>query len=1073
MNLNEGLLRVGDFVEEQGLFARYRAEIGAENVSLWVSYDPLSETHLAGIQTQLRFLAQIDHVHLPTVWDFFCLEDDQQWTANKKHRAGSFCFVLDDLGIQGCRQETNASAKISAVVSALAELHTHGFAHGALEMGILWEKDERIVLGGFPSFSGNGVPRGIGAIQADLVALADIASEWLPESLNSHQKLWLNQLRTRGAFASGGDADRRARAWLPPDEGSGMSLAPIRSKPAGQYLHALRPIDLVGRQAELAMLENALGGAEREEALYTVVLHGAPGSGRSHLCEHFCHQMHREGKALFFRANHGPFPTPMDGISGMLAEFFHVDMRDLEGTRHRIEEGLTSLNVSVADHVSCIESFVREHIDGKPLTLRKRSTRFALLQAFLEALTTHQPVILWVDDAQWGSDILNFCEFLRERDTGLPLLILLSVREGWPSEVVRGAAGLTVPRQGPRTLWMPIEPLSTPESLALSTESLALEEDLAALVAGGSRGLPLIASQSAILWQAQGLLTTGQHSLELIGTKLPLLKTGTRQVWAQRLAESFGEDQDDLIRLELAAAFGARVDVDLWRSACDLLSIGLPDDFSDRLIRAGLVKETQGGLSFFHESFKSFLDHSAEREGRRIEQHKACAKALMSSGRQATAQHWERIGRHLLAGGQGEASLPALRRAAHLHGEQANHESALGLLVIRDKVMRDLAIDERDERWGFGRVIRADMLRGAGRLDEAARIVDQAVEDSQANRWKGVMPLALRSLALVALEMEDISSASTLLRRARELFDADGDQKAVASCAKWQGRVLLRRGNQALAERLFLDAANRFEQAQDPLEQAACLFWAGVVLRQQGKVDEAMGVLEEAELLYAKHGDWIGEADAKQARGLVLLYRGDLDASEALQRTAFELHSRLQHDVGAADCLNGLAEIARLRGDLEVAERNYRNAAAILSSARASRAVLPQVNLALILIQRGEMDGARKLLEAISPSIERQGKRALLGAVHALFLVVSADDSESLSWARHYRKATSLLQETGAVDPDIAWAAQYAAERAVERGYVDRAAQAYALAHDQWARLQRDEEAAFVTQALLALDDSS
>ena len=1072
MSLNEDLLKVVEFVEEQGLFARYRAEIGEEKVSLWVSCLPLTANQTVSLQTQLRLFAQIDHVNLPTVLDFFCLRDAQQWTPDQEHPSGSFCVVVDEMGVQGCQQATDPLVKLAALISALAELHVHGFAHGALTTDSLFQESERVVLWGFPVFSGQAIARGIGAIQSDLCALAEIAEDWLPEQLSHHQKLWLKQLQTAGELVTAGEAGRRARSWLQIED-SALSFPPIRATHAGQYLHALRPIRLVGRQAELSMLENALGGAEREEAVYTVVLHGAPGSGRSHLCEHFCRRMHREGKALFFRASHRPFPTPTDGISGMLAEFFQVDLRDLEGTRHRIEEGLAGLNISVSEQAPGIESFVREHFDGKPLTLRKRSTRFALLQSFMEALTAHQPVILWVDDAQWGSDILNFCEFLRERDTGVPLLIILSVREGWPSEVVRGAAGLTVPRQGPRTLWMPIEPLSMPEALSLATDSLGLEEDLAALVAGGSRGLPLIASQSAILWQSQDLLTVGVRYLELVGTKLPLLKTGTRQVWAQRLANLIGDNHDDLIRLELAAAFGVRIDLDLWASACELLSIGLPDDFSDRLIRGGLVKETQGGWSFFHESFKSFLDHSAEREGRRIEQHKACAKALMSSGRPATAQHWERIGRHLLAGGQGDASLPALRRAARLHGAQANHEAALGILVIRDKVMRDLAVDSRDERWGYGRVIRADMLRGAGRLDEAARIVDQVVDDAQGNRWKGVMPLALRSLALVALEMEDISSASTLLRRARELFEVDGDHASVASCAKWQGRVLLRRGNQASAERFFLDAAERFEQVQNPLEQAACLFWAGVVLRQQGKVDSAMDVLEKAEQLYGKHGDWIGEADSKQARGLVLLYRGDLDGSEALQRTAFELHSRLQHDVGAADCLNGLAEIARLRGDLEVAERNYRSAAAILSSARASRAVLPQVNLALILIQRDELDGARKLLESISPSIERQGKRALLGAVHALFLVVSADDSESLSWARHYRKATSLLQETGAVDPDIAWAAQYAGERAAACGNVDRAGQAYALAHDQWARLQRDEEASAVTQALLALDEST
>ena len=136
MSLNEGLLKVGDFVDEQGLFARYRAEIGETEVSLWVSSGPLAEAELATIQTQLRLFAHFDHPCLPTVWDFFFLGENQQWTPGKTHKAGSFCFVLDDLGVQGCKEETDSLVKLSALISALAELHAHGFAHGALGSNI-------------------------------------------------------------------------------------------------------------------------------------------------------------------------------------------------------------------------------------------------------------------------------------------------------------------------------------------------------------------------------------------------------------------------------------------------------------------------------------------------------------------------------------------------------------------------------------------------------------------------------------------------------------------------------------------------------------------------------------------------------------------------------------------------------------------------------------------------------------------------------------------------------------------------------------------------------------------------
>ena len=179
---------------------------------------------------------------------------------------------------------------------------------------------------------------------------------------------------------------------------------------------------------------------------------------------------------------------------------------------------------------------------------------------------------------------------------------------------------------------------------------------------------------------------------------------------------------------------------------------------------------------------------------------------------------------------------------------------------------------------------------------------------------------------------------------------------------------------------------------------------------------------------------------------------------------------RLQHEEGAADCLNGLAEVARLRGDLRTAETNYRNALAILSSIRASRSVLPQVNLALVLLQKKELASAKQMLDAVCPLIERQGKRALLGATHALFLPIYAAEESSIGWARHFREASKLLEETGAVDPDIAWASQWAGEEAFRHGHRQRAEDAWRLASAQWERLGRHDKVEAIASRISELE---
>jgi eukaryotic-like serine/threonine-protein kinase len=1055
---------ITESAEGFGGFLQFRGQCKGEPISLWIEGPGMAEAKRESARDCVLALAALDSGALPRIYGLEQTERAGE-ILGFSYDAGRLFFATQHIG--DVFESDEPWVVLEALLRGLTDLHAAGLAHGALSSTSLHQSNGTPVLwemGVFLQSSG----KGMAVIGSDLQVLGELGHQLLGASAEISQKTWCADLKRGGVFASGGEAKRRANRWLP--SLGNQSLLPLRLQVAGADLHALRPVALQGRDAELAMLENALGGAEREDSVYTVVLHGPPGSGRTHLIEAFCADMESSGRAITFRSVHGPSPMPLSGLAGLVSSFFGVGFASYEQSETVVSEGVSALGLCPKRHAPGLLALLREHLDGKPLLLRQANARFSLLKAFLKEVCAHRPLILWVDDAQWGADVLNFCEFLREEEEGLPILIVLAVREGWPSEVVRGAAGLTVPRQGPRTLWMHVMPLAVEVSLKIGRESLGLEEDLAALLAGGSRGLPLIASQAEFLWFQSELIAVQSGRLELLGTDLPVLKSGTRQIWAARLGVVTGGDPEALELLELAAAFGAQVNLNHWAVAAKQMGQACPRDLVHDLLVSGLLKGSMGGFFFVHESFKAYLDHTAEREGRRMGQHKACAMTLMSSGLEHTAQLWERIGRHLLAGGQGDAALPALLRAARLHGARANFEAALGLLVIRDKVMRDLGVDERNEKWGTGWVQRAAMLRGMGRLDESAKMADRAVDEAQANSWQSVLPLSLRALALVALEMEDISSAGTLLRRSRELFEKAGELGEVADCSKWQGRVLLRRGNQASSERYFSEAAEMFCQLNSDLNQASSLYWAGVVQRQQGKLDLALDSMTRAQALFSDSGDWEGVADCQLGCGLVWFYRGDLDQSEALQKKAFSLHQRLHNDVGAADCLNGLAEVARYRGDLETAEENYRNAAAILSSVRVSRAVLPQVNLALILLQRGQDAAARRLLETICSSVERQGKRALLGAVHVLFLVLAAGEAEAMNWARHFRKASSLLAETGAVDPDIAWAAQTSAERALEAGHRDRARMAYELAQVQWSRLQRKDKVSAVEQALLFLD---
>ena len=747
----------------------------------------------------------------------------------------------------------------------------------------------------------------------------------------------------------------------------------------------------------------------------------------------------------------------------MLLDLFGCDSLKIEAVTENVSAGLVAWGMSEERFLQPLALAISRGVFPAP------RARHQLLRDFIADLSQIRPVVLWVDDAQWDADTLAFSQFLRQEERGkLALLLLLVVREGWPSEVVRGAAGQTVPRQGPRTIWMNIQPLLMPERMSLATESLGLEPDLAALVAGGCRGLPLVAVQVCADWVLEGSLRSEASHVYSKGDSMPVLRSGLRALWKSRikLVEQKSENVERC--LELASALGSRFTASDWRSVCEIAKVQLSRELEQNLVLAGLVVPVPLGWMFVHESLRDYLDEVARRGGRLFSHHRMCAEILKSDD--LTAGLSERIGRHLLGGGRGQEALDHLLTSAELRGRCGEFELALGLVALREKIMRDLSVEEEDSRWGFGWAARADLLRGQGFLDESSKAADKALMRAQELGWTRVVPVAMRSLALTALESDDLSSTAPLLRRARELFERSGDLNECYDCAYWQGRVSLRRGSQSIAGGLFAEALGGFKKIGNRRGEGDAGYWLGVSLRQQGKLMEAWAAFTECELTFREISSATGAASAILGRAIVHLFREELDESVVASKLSHSIYSSQGDDVGVADSLNAMAEVARAKGELSEAELRYRQAVAILSRSRASRAVLPKLNLALVVLQRGDYVEGKTLLDAVATLVEHQGKRALLGAVHALYLVVAASEGDSLMWTKHLRTSSLLLRETGAVDPDIAWATEHAGELSAKNGRVSQAKAAWEISYDQWSRLGRDIAAKRVLELSLNLE---
>ena len=984
--------------------------------------------------------------------------------------AGAPWFAIECLSDLDLSSITDAEIVdvFHSVVNGLSVALGANLAHGEISWSTIRRRDVGFVLDGWEN-RGNAGP--VEAIwRQDLANIASLILSKESDSLpiKPGLRVWAKQLilpcKDSRSLGSPHSALNALTTILGPPSTGLLPVQIITKREIhGLGLYPYRRQELYGRPAELARLEGILESTIKQRSVHTAVIHGPSGSGRSHLCHALTRSALEGGSIILLKAQHGPFAGAMDGLRGMLLDLFGCDSLNIEAVEESVSAGLVAWGMSE-------ERFLQ------PLVLAISSgqfpaprARYQLLRDFIAALSEIRPVVLWVDDAQWDADTLAFSQFLRQEERGkLALLLLLVVREGWPSEVIRGAAGQTVPRQGPRTIWMNIQPLLMPERMNLATESLGLEPDLAALVAGGCRGLPLVAVQVCTNWVSEGSLRAEGSQVYSKGDSLPVLRSGLRALWKSRVSLVEQESANAERCLELASALGSRFTASDWRSLCESADVELSRELEQSLMLSGLVLPVPLGWMFVHESLRDYLDEVARREGRHLNNHRLCAEMLKADN--LTAALSERIGRHLLGGGRGRDALVYLLTSAELRGRGGEFELALGLIALREKIMRDLSVEDEDPRWGFGWAVRADLLRGQGFLDEASKAADKALSRAQELGWAQVVPVAMRSLALTALESDDLSSTAPLLRRARELFERSGDLNECYDCAYWQGRVSLRRGSQSAAQGQFNEAVEGFKKLGNRRGEAEAGYWLGVSLRQQGKLMEAWTVFTECEKTFREISSATGAASAILGRAIVHLFREELDESGVASKRSHTLYSSQGDDVGVADSLNAMAEVARAKGELREAELRYRQAVAILSRSRASRAVLPRLNLALVVIQRGDYIEGKELLDAVATIVEHQGKRALLGAVHALYLVVAASEGDTLMWTKHLRTSSLLLQETGAVDPDIAWATERAGELSLKNGRISQAKAAWEIAYDQWSRLGREMAAQRVLELSLNLE---
>lgn len=704
---------------------------------------------------------------------------------------------------------------------------------------------------------------------------------------------------------------------------------------------------LVGRAEEMAALQ-AICQRSSLEGPALVCIEGASGIGKSELVESFLDSVGK--KALILRgACHHQESVPYKAFDSLVDDLTQylllLERGKISVPAPRHASALTRV-FPVLGRVKALSG--ADNLDATPLQ-EIRLLAFRALRELLTQLANLRPLILWIDDLQWGDtdSAALFRELLRPPDAP-QLLLIASYRseERADSELLRSLMDLQEANEA-RFRRLPLDLLGKADSHALAVELLT-----------GVPGAPPI---DEIIEEAAGspfllveLARYIAHGLDDRGSKL---QGGERLKQILRHRVELLSERERTI-LEVVSVAGKQMDRSLVLKAAGLGEAGRRE--LSRLSQENLVRPTEvnerPAIGIYHDLYRQVILADLEIERYR-RHHRSLAEALASSPSpdpEALLVHYRGAGdehtarKYAWQAAERAMATLAFERAAEIYGSllSGDHRD-IERWEIQEKLGDALANAGRAQRAGESFEVAAQELeeRLSGRGGELAARVWTLRRRAAEQYLRGgyvAQGVAAASQVLRAVGLEYPTSAwqawvSMLARRTQLQLRGLGytrrsgdeipavDLDRIDACWStglglgWIDRTRTA-AFQARGTLLALEAGETTRVAQALLSEASQLVsFGGAARRRRGEV-----VLAEARQLTAESDDpWLKAFlvlmegtmafyDARWRHALVSCRRAEEMFRERKRAAAWEVTTSQLLSLGALTYLGDLGELRRV-----------------------------------------------------------------------------------------------------------------------------------------------------------------
>jgi hypothetical protein len=750
----------------------------------------------------------------------------------------------------------------------------------------------------------------------------------------------------------------------------------------GLNLFGLRQTPFVGRIEERESLWGALRRAGNG-TLQIAVITGESGSGRSRLMQWLAMRSEEVGAMNVINVHHSETGAGAHGLGPALARALGVQgLRGnelvlaiegaLRGMFARSGRGAPDL---IDRAVEIAQMLVPEPIPNYAhVVFETPRQRHVLVAWMLELMASSRPVMLAIDEAQWGWDTLAMLMYLTQHKPDLPILAVVVVSDTVNCPIAR--TNRQELAKWPHTVSMTLGPLSEREHESLVRAVAPLDAPTISRVVAATSGHPGRVMHVIRDLIDRGLLQPGAHGFGL--RRGIQVSQGINSVWAQmlkRLEHGLGDPKHDAAWtiLEIAVALGGSVDPDHLEAVARRLDV---DQYVEAVLvtafEIGLMRYDDTGWSFTERDYEIELRHESQESGRWANVHRACAALVPEAGSHGMPAS-ERRFVHLDLGGFDQEALLELTAALEDHLFQSSYQRAG---AIADDLERRLATSGAapdDARRLRAATARLDVLRFVGRLQDASDAAHGMEQRVTTCADAYARADALRAMANIRYSAGDSETARSLSDKA----------------------LVLAAGNDLLLAKLYHGAA--WFLSNGPRARAAAQGYAI-------SAEHARKAGSDRDIAWALHG--LSELKARLLE----------EDGRELAHEARDVFAAVGSRTGWSLAQNVIADFESIKGNFAEAERLFHLSADTLQNVGSLVEALVRGRFAVFYFSRGDHKNA--LIQALRGNEVAGQVMSMPARLHADLVLMTLHPDETKR-KEHREIARALIERTQFDHPDF------------------------------------------------------